>query len=96
MGKVREKKMGMLFENMEKMDIQEERRKTAEQRRRAEEAEQKVEEAEQRLESIVRLFVENCQELGVSKETIMSKIQEKHQMSSDEVWKIVEEYWKKE
>ena len=95
-GKVREKKMGMLFENMEKMDIQEERRKTAEQRRRAEEAEQKAEEAEQRLESIVQLFVENCQELGVSKENIVSKIQKKHQMSSDEVWKIVETYWKKE
>ncbi len=49
-GKVREKKMGMLFENMQKMDIQEERRKTAEQRMRAEVAEQKVEEAEQKVE----------------------------------------------
>ena len=40
--RVREKKMAELFECMEKMDIQEERRKTAEQKRRAEEAEEKV------------------------------------------------------
>ncbi len=41
-GKVREKKMGMLFENMVKMDIQEERRKTEEQRRKTEEERRKT------------------------------------------------------
>ena len=43
-GKVKEKKMGELFANMDKMDIQAERRKTAEAVKRAEEAEKKAEE----------------------------------------------------
>lgn len=49
-GKVREKKMGMLFENMVKMDIQEERRKTEEQRRRTEEERRKTEEQRRKTE----------------------------------------------
>lgn len=44
--KVKERNMGYLFANMEKMDIQEERRKTAEARKKAEEAEAKLKEAE--------------------------------------------------
>ena len=41
--------MGYIFENMEKMDIQEERRKTEEQRKAAEEQRKRAEEAEQKL-----------------------------------------------
>ena len=41
-GKVKERNMGYLFENMEKMDIQAERRNTARERARADEAEQKI------------------------------------------------------
>lgn len=43
--KVKERNMGYLFANMEKMDIQEERRKTAEARKAAEEAKMRAEEA---------------------------------------------------
>ncbi len=49
-GKVREKNMGMLFENMVKMDIQEERRKTEEQRRKTEEERRKTEEERRKTE----------------------------------------------
>ena len=49
-GKVREKKMGMLFENMVKMDIQEERRKTEEQRRKTEAERKKTEEQRKKTE----------------------------------------------
>jgi len=45
-GRVREREMGQLFANMEKMDIQEERRKTQEAERKQQEAEGKVQEAE--------------------------------------------------
>ncbi len=100
-GKVREKKMGMLFENMEKMDIQEERRKTAEQRRRAEEAEQKAEEAEQKaeeatqkLKNSVRFFVESCQELGIEKVTIKDKLIFKFCMDGDSAERAIIKYWK--
>ena len=44
--KVKGGNMGYLWENMEKMDIQLERRNTAEQRQRAEEAEKRADEAE--------------------------------------------------
>lgn len=46
--KVRERKMGYLWENMEKFSIQEERRKTEEQRRRAEEQKERADTEQQR------------------------------------------------
>ena len=100
-GKVREKKMGMLFENMEKMDIQEERRKTEEQRRkteeqrrRAEEAEQKAEEATKKLEDSIRLFVESCQELGVSQAFIKDKLIGKMDLDMDFADQVIANYFK--
>lgn len=48
--KVKERNMGYLFESMEKMDIQEERRKTAQAHKAAEEAKNRAEEAEIRAE----------------------------------------------
>ena len=100
-GKVREKKMGMLFENMEKMDIQEERRKTAEQRRRAEEAEQKVAEAErkaeeatQKLEDSLRRFVETCRNTGIKQADTINKLVEIYQMDQELAETKVKQYWK--
>lgn len=100
-GKVREKKMGMLFENMEKMDIQEERRKTAEQRRRAEEAEQKVEEAEQKaeeatqkLENSIRLFIEKQRQEGVGQADTVNRLVEIYQMDTELAEQKLLQYWK--
>lgn len=93
-GKVREKKMGMLFENMEKMDIQEERRKTEEQRKRAEEAEQKAEEAEKKLEDSIRLFVESCQNEGFTQEDTIKKLVMIYQMNSEKAREQLRQYWK--
>lgn len=50
--KVKERKMGYLFENMEKMSIREERRLRAEAEQRADEAEKHLEEAEKRAEEV--------------------------------------------
>lgn len=108
-GKVKEKKMAELFENMEKMDIQaerrkteeqrrkteEERRKTEEQRKRAEKAEQRAEEMAQKLQNSTRLFVESCQEFGISKEVIAQKLSERCQMDASVAKERVEKYWKK-
>jgi len=93
-GKVREKKMGMLFENMEKMDIQEERRKTAKAVQRAEEAEQKAEEATKKLEDSIRLFVESCQELGVSQAFIKDKLIGKMDLDMDFADQVIANYFK--
>lgn len=53
--KVVNRNMGFLFENMEKMDIQAERRNTREQRERAEAAESRLEAAENRAEVAERV-----------------------------------------
>ncbi len=49
MQKVRERQMGYWFENMEKMDIQEERRNTAKARQETEQARQETEQARQEM-----------------------------------------------
>lgn len=85
-GKVREKKMGMLFENMEKMDIQEERRKTEEQRRRAEEATKKLEDS-------IRLFVESCQNEGLAQEDTIKKLVMIYQVNSEMAMEKLKKYW---
>ena len=61
--KVRARKMGYLFENMEHMSLQEERRKTEEQRRRAEEESRRADEAEEKLriaEETIRRLTGTC------------------------------------
>lgn len=100
-GKVKEKKMARLFENMDKMDIQLERRKTEEQRRKTEEQcrkteeqRKRAEEAEKKLESSIRLLVESCQEFGASKEALVNKLADKYEMELDIAEAKVEKYWK--
>ena len=61
--KVRARKMGYLFENMEHMSLQEERRKTEEQRRRAEEESRRAEEESRRAD-------EAEEKLRIAEETI--------------------------
>lgn len=56
--KVRKKKMGELFANMEKMDIQAERRNTAMANKRADRAEKRADEAEKRADKAEKSVVE--------------------------------------
>ena len=106
-GKVREKKMGMLFENMVKMDIQEERRKTEEQRRRTEEERRKTEEQrrkteEQRLraeeaihkfETSMKLFIKDCMNTHMLQDETIEKVMGIYQIDKEEARKKVEQYW---
>lgn len=79
--------MGELFENMEYMDIQAERRNTAKQRERADKAEERADKAEQRAEREkergIQLFIDTCREFGLSEEKILSKLMEKYEISHD-------------
>lgn len=50
--KVKERRMGYLFENMDKMSLQEERRKTEEEQKRAESAEEKLRLAEEEIKRL--------------------------------------------
>lgn len=98
-GKVKEKNVSQLFENMEKMDIQLERRRTAEAERKAEEAERKAEkkvkEAEKEFSEVnIKSVIELCQEFGASEEIAVRKLVEKYGLSLEEAEKKVDEYWK--
>lgn len=93
--------MGYLWENMEKMDIQLERRNTAEQRRRAEEAEKKAEEAEKRAEeaeqeksALCHILISTCQEQGMSRESVKQKLLTEAGLSEAEADKRLELFWK--
>ena len=94
-GKVREKKMGELFADMEKMDIQAERRNTANEKKRADEAERRAEEAEKRAnEKDIKAFIEACQELGASREAARDKLIEKKGLSEAVSLEKMALYWK--
>ncbi len=86
--KVKEKKMGELFENMEHMDIQAERRNTAAQRARAEQAEERAERAEERAEQaeerMILEYIKVCLEFKVSKEEIVDRLVEQYGMKRQE------------
>ena len=86
--------MGYLFENMEKMDIQAERRNTARERARADEAEQKLGETEQKLGETERIFIETLQELGQSREAAVMRTSEKFGLEATEAETMVSKYWK--
>lgn len=86
--------MGYLWENMEKMDIQLERRNTAEQRRRAEEAEKKAEEAEQEKSALCHILISTCQEQGMSRESVKQKLLTEAGLSEAEADKRLELFWK--
>lgn len=101
-GKVKEKKMGYLFENMEKMDIQEEHRRTAQARKELEEAQRKVEKAQREAEeaqketqeNAIRLFVEGFQEAGLTREVTFKKLKEKFELTEEQASEKLNLYWK--
>ena len=68
--KVRDREMGYLFENMEHIDIQEERRKRKEERQKAEEERRKAEEERQRAEEERRRADRECQRANSAEEKL--------------------------
>ena len=96
--KVRERKMGELFADMEKMDIQAERRNTANAERRADQAEKRAAEAQQLSEltekNSIRSIVELCQELGAPKAAAAEKLMEKMHLGQEEALEKTALYWK--
>ena len=86
-GKVKEKKMGELFANMDKMDIQAERRKTAEAVKRAEEAEKKAE------KKAVMEIIKMGRDCGGTKEFVMRRLCDKYGFDEKEAKGKVDLYW---
>lgn len=108
--RVRERRMGYLFENIEKMDIQAERRNTAQARLEAqkarEEARVEIERVKKQTEKavqvlkadmekdMVRSLVATCRELGATKEMTVEKVVKNCGMEEKEAAKKVDMYWK--
>ncbi len=95
--RVKERNMGYLFENMEKIDIQAERRKTAEERMKADEARKKADEAEKRLGEVLeqqkRNLVQICGQLNGSRETAIVTLTDRLGLSEEEAKEAVGRYW---
>ena len=101
--KVKEKKMAELFENMEKIDIQAERRKTAKQKVRADKAEERAEQAEERAEQAeekafkerehgIKAYIELCKECQLSKTVVLCKLMEKYALDSAKAEEYLKRY----
>ena len=78
---VRRRQMGLLFENMQKMDIQAERKNTEEARKQVE-------------EEASRMIVILCQENGRTKQETKNSLVEKRGMSEQKAEEMIECYWK--
>lgn len=101
--KIKERKMGYLFENIEKMDIQAERRntekarqETEDARRRTEEERHRAEEAERKVEEMIENMILLCQELGTSREAAVEKLVEQCGLEHTLAENKVNLYWKVE
>lgn len=99
--KVKERKMGYLFENMEKMNIQEERKLRAEAEKRLEEAEKRIEErieerVEERIEeNTLQVMIEDYRELGATKEQAVAKAVERLGLTKEEAEEKITFYWER-
>ena len=102
--KVKERKMGYMFEHMEKMNIQEERRKTAKAEKWAQEAEQKAQEAEQKAEEAakkakeyehitIKSIVSVCRKHGISKEEAISEVMDNCELDKETAEEKVNQQW---
>lgn len=86
--KVKDGNMGYLFENMEKMDIQLERRRTEEQKQKAEEQEKRADEAYQMLISSYKMQ-------GMKREDVRKQLITGLGLEEKEIDQLIEKFWGK-
>ncbi|MCM1538024.1 MAG: Rpn family recombination-promoting nuclease/putative transposase [bacterium] len=86
--------MGYLWENMDKMDIQLERRNTAEQRQRAEEAEQEAEAQKHKASNAYRMLLSTYQKQGMSKAAAEELLRTEAGMEEKEIFELLSQYWR--
>ncbi len=91
--KVRGGNMGYLWENMEKMDIQLERRNTAEQRERAEKAEEKAEKAEQENSNLYRILISTYRKHGMAREEVRKQLCSESGQEEEKIDELLEKFW---
>ena len=78
--------MGNWFENMEPMNIQEERANTKRERKRADQAEEERDKAEKSLIDLMK-------KVYGTKDIVVENLVESYDKTEDEAQKLVEKYW---
>lgn len=92
--KVRERQMGYWFENMEKMDIQAERRNTAKVRAELEQTRQELEETQKNAqENVIHSTINICKELGASREFTLEKLIKNCNIAQKTAEDALDLYW---
>lgn len=81
--KVRMRKMGQLFENMDKMDIQAERRKTAKANAKAEKMQEKG----------IKEFVMVCKDLNATFDYVLEKLRISYNLTDEKAREKIRLYW---
>ena len=93
--RVKERRMGYLFENIEKMDIQAERRNTAQARAEAQRAQEEAQRTqEEAQENAIRSVIAVCQRLNAGKEQAVQEVIEVCGADRDTALEKVNLYWK--
>lgn len=88
--RVKERKMGYLWENMERMSIQEERRNTAQARAETEKVRADLEKA---LEDNIKLVIKFCKRLNTSKEETVLEVMSECGIDQETARQKVALYW---
>ena len=91
--KVKGGNMGNLFENMEKMDIQLERRRTAEQTRRADEAERRADESKRQADNLYRVLITTYRKQGMTQEDAGKRLVEELGVDKKVIDEQMEKFW---
>ncbi len=84
--KVRERNMGYLWENAEKMDIQAERRNTAEARK-------ELAEAEKKLLIMYRVLIQAYRQQGLDRETVRERMINETEIDDAAAKELLDQYW---
>ena len=87
--------MEYLFENMEKMDIQLERRRTEEQRQRAEEQTRKAEEQRQKTEVAYYMLISAYKAQGMARGDARKQLIEGSGLGESEIAQLLDKFWEK-
>lgn len=85
--------MGYLFENMEHMDIQEERRKTKEAQEERDNTVKELDNAQKELNEAYKNCIRLCKKYSLKKEDAITELLEDGTLTREKAVEIVNKYW---
>ena len=85
--------MGNWFENMEPMNIQEERANTKRERERADQAEEKLNKTEVERDKAEKTLMDLMKKVYGTKENVIKNLVESYDKSEEEAEYLIQKYW---